>query len=184
MRSIIFVSVLIFQTVLINATVSKIVIEERIIVADGYSFGNSGQYEKIRGKIYYEIDPANAANLKIVDLQFAKRNIRGMVEFSGDFLLLKPLDMSKTNGRLLYGVNNRGNLIILRNINDAIGSNNPDKKEHFGNGFLMREGYCVLWSGWNWDVVEGYDKMQFDIPVAEDEENRFRQKTIAEIVNN
>jgi len=183
MRTIILILLLLSQAIIINAKVSKIIIKERVIVADGYSFGEVGQYEKIRGTIFYEIDPSNMSNAKIIDLQFAKRNDHGMIEFSGDFLLLKPIDMSKSNGKLLYGVNNRGNLYILRNLNDAYGSNNPQKEEHFGNGFLMREGYCLLWSGWNWDVVEGSDKMQFDVPVAEDNGNMFRQKTIAEIVN-
>lgn len=184
MRTIILTLLFISQAIIINAEVSKIIIKERVIVADGKSFGVVGQYEKISGTIYYEIDPSNMANTKIIDLQFAKRNDRGMIEFSGDFILLKPIDISKSNGKLLYGVNNRGRLFILRDLNNGTNNNNPHKEEHFGNGFLMHEGYSVLWSGWNWDVVEGSDRMQFDIPVADDNGNTFRQKSIAEMVNN
>jgi hypothetical protein len=175
--------VLLFQAIALNARVSRIVIDERSIVADSNSFGTTGPYEKIRGKIYYEIDPSHPANSLIIDLQYSKPNSLGLVEFSGDFILLKPVDMSKANHKLLYGVNNRGNLLILRSLNDADGSNNPQELEHFGNGFLMREGYCVLWSGWNWDVTEGNDRMQFNASVAENDSNMFRQKIVAEIVN-
>ena len=175
MRTIILTLLFISQAIIINAEVSKIIIKERVIVADGKSFGVVGQYEKTSGTIFYEIDPSNMANAKIIDLQFAKRNDRGMIEFSGDFIMLKPIDMSKSNGKLLYGVNNRGRLFILRDLNNGTNNNNPQKEEHFGNGFLMREGYSVFWSGWNWDVVEGSDRMQFDIPVAEDNGNTFRQ---------
>ena len=163
--------------------VSRIIIKERVIIADGYSFGKVGQYEKISGTIFYEIDPSNPANYVIVDLRLAPVNDRGMVECSGDFILIKPIDMTKGNGRLLYDVNNRGNLYMLRNLNDAVGSNNPVKKEHFGNGFLMKEGYTLLWTGWNWDVVDSPRLLQFHVPVATDNGKTIRQKTIAEIVN-
>lgn len=167
----------------VNAEVSKMVIKERVVVADGFSFGNIGQYEKIVGVIYYEVDPNNPANSHIVDINLAPRNSRGMVECHGDFILIKPVDLSKGNGRLLYDVNNRGNIYILRNINGAAGSNNPISKEHFGNGFLMREGYTILLSGWNWDVVENERLLQFDVPVATDNGKTIRQKSVAEIVN-
>ncbi|MEE4116042.1 MAG: alpha/beta hydrolase domain-containing protein [Marinilabiliaceae bacterium] len=163
--------------------VSRIEIKERVVIADAYSFGKVGQYEKISGTIYYEIDPSNPANALIVDLKLAPVNERGMVECSGDFILIKPLNMSKGNGRLLYDVNNRGNLYMLRNLNDAAGSNNPVDREHFGNGFLMREGYTLLWTGWNWDVVDSPRLLQFDVPVATDNGKIIRQKTMAEIVN-
>lgn len=174
---------LIFQIFSARAEVWKMLILEREIIADGHVFGDVGQYEKIRGKIYYQIDPANPANSRIVDLEYAPVNSMGMVEFSGDFLLIIPVDMTKANGRLLYDVNNRGNLYMLRNINDAMGSNNPSDPEHFGNGFLMRQGYSLLWSGWNWDVVEAGDLLQFEVPYAKTDSQVISQKTIAEMVN-
>ncbi len=92
--------------------------------------------------------------------------------------------MTKGNGRLLYGVNNRGNLVMLRNLNDAMGSNDPQTIEHFGNGFLMRQGYTLLWSGWNWDVIESnHHLLQFMVPCAMENGHSIVQKTIAEIVN-
>ena len=43
-----------------------------------------------------------------MDIQFAPRNARGMVEYSATFALSKPIDMSKSNGVLYYTVSNRG----------------------------------------------------------------------------
>ena len=45
--------------------------------------------------------------------------------FAGDFILLKPVDLSNGNHRLLYDVNNRGNLLMLSYYNNAAGSNRP-----------------------------------------------------------
>ena len=80
-----------------EAKVVRVEVEERVLLANGHFFGNVGQYEKIRGTIHYEVDPENPASAAIVDLEFAPKNVRGMVEFSGDFMLLIPLDMSKAN---------------------------------------------------------------------------------------
>jgi hypothetical protein len=39
--------------------------------------------------------------------------------------------------------------------------------DHAGNGFLMREGYSVLWTGWNGDVVDdGTDRLLAGLPIA------------------
>ena len=42
-------------------------------------------------------------------------NARGMVEYSADFLMLKPKDMSKANGVLRYDAPNRGNILTMLN---------------------------------------------------------------------
>jgi len=61
-----------------------------------------------------------------------------------------------------------------------MGSNDPQKKEHFGNGFLMRQGYCLLWTGWNWDVVKSrHHLLQFNVPVAMDKGKIIRRKIAA-----
>jgi hypothetical protein len=164
----------------VQARVSRIEIAERSDFAGGMEFGTVGKYEKIRGRLYYAVDPDNKYNRQIVDLQLAKsgqlrrdasqvrttttpryveeivgedaRNANGEVEFWGDFLLLMPKDPSKGNHRLLYDVNNRGNLRALEYYNDAPSTNDPTTAAHAGNGWLMRQGYSVLWTGWNWDV--------------------------------
>jgi len=167
----------------VEAKVVRVVVEEHIVMANGHVFGSAGQYEKIRGTIYYEVDPEVKANAAIVDLEFAPRNARGMVEFSGDFMLIKPVDMNKANGRLLYEVNNRGRIFTFPSLNGGQLSNNPETLEQCGDGFFMHQGYTFLFSGWNWDVTEGGDRFQFEVPYAMNGAQTIRQKIAAEIVN-
>ena len=47
-------------------------------------------------------DPCNARN---VDLTKAARNSKGEVEISGEFLLLKPVDLRKDKHRQIYKAN-------------------------------------------------------------------------------
>src|SRR4051812_36900104 len=42
-------------------------------------------YERISGKFYGELDPADAKNAIITDLKLAPRNARGKVEYIGTF---------------------------------------------------------------------------------------------------
>ena len=167
-----------------EAKVVRVVVKEHVVIANGHVFGSAGQYEKIRGVIYYEVDPENQANGAIVDLEFALGNARGMVEFSGDFMLIKPVDMNKANGRLLYEVNNRGRIFTFPSLNGGQLSNNPETLEQFGDGFFMHQGYTFLFSGWNWDVTEGGDRFQFEVPYAKYGAQTIRQKIAAEIINN
>jgi hypothetical protein len=153
---------LLVPAVTAQALVTRVEIIERVPYAGGMSFGAVGPYEQIRGRLHYEVDPGNPVNSPIVDLKFAPRNAAGKVEFAGDFHLLKPLDLSRGNHRLLYDVNNRGNLVMLGYYNNSPAPTEP------GNGFLMRQGYSLLWSAWNWDVVPGGGRMRIDLPIAND----------------
>src|SRR6185295_9679939 len=66
-------------------------------------------YERVSGKFYGELDPADPKNALITDIRFATRNARGMVEYVGTFSLMRPTDLSKASGVLIYSVVNRGN---------------------------------------------------------------------------
>jgi len=165
------------------AEVERIEVTSRETFAGGMAFGDTGAYEKIRGTLFYAVDPVNPANAAIVDLELASRGADGRVHFQGDFLLLKPVDLARGNGRLLYDVNNRGNLYILRHINEGARTNDPSTSEDAGNGFLMKEGYSLLWSAWNWDVVSGDNRLQIELPIATEGGKPIRQRIAAEIVN-
>jgi len=121
---------LILIAVTAAAEVERIEITSRMVFAEGMEFGETGAYERLTGRLFYAVDPSNPANARIVDLGLAPRGQDGKVRFQGDFLLIKPIDLAQGNGRLLYDVNNRGNLYMLRHINDAIGSNDPSLPEH------------------------------------------------------
>ena len=94
-----------------RAKVTRIVIDKAKSESPTYggkSFGKAGQYEKIVGRAYGELDPKDPHNAIIQDIQLAPRNARGMVEYVATFTLLKPVDMSKASNVLLYEVVNRG----------------------------------------------------------------------------
>jgi hypothetical protein len=156
------------RTVPVAAEVERIEIVERELLAGGRSFGPTGSYEKIKGRLHFAIDPEHAANARIVDLQLAPRDARGRVTFAGDFILLRPTNPSRGNHRLLYEVNNRGNLGMLAFFNKAAWSNDPIDVFDAGDGFLMERGYTLLWSAWNWDVLPGNGRLQIELPIATD----------------
>ncbi len=133
--------------------------------AGGHVFGRSGPYEILQGKFHLEVDPAHPANQRVMDLKLAPVNKENRVEFSTEFFLLKPADPLRGNRRLFYGVNNRGNKLALGAFNNR-GGNNPSSQQDAGNGFFMRQGYSVLWCGWNGDVLPGEGRLQIDLPVA------------------
>ena len=65
-------------------------------------------YERMSGKFYGELDPADPKNALITDIQLAPRNARGKVEYVGTFSLMKPVDMSQGERRAdLFGRQSR-----------------------------------------------------------------------------
>lgn len=134
---------------------------------EGTSFGGVGQYEKLRGRAFGEVDPSDPRNAIITDIEFAPRNARGMVEYSMDVLILRPVDLSLGNGQVLYHINNRGNLGFLASLNDGGGGNNPTTAADAGNGFLMRYGYTIVSSGWDGGVAPSAAlPLTITVPVA------------------
>ena len=159
-------------------------IQRRVGYADGYVFGRVGAYERLVGTVRFALDPQDAGNANLVDLELAPRNSRGLVEFSGDLDILKPVDLVQGNRRLLYDVNNRGNKTALRAMNDAAADNDPTSVESAGNGYLMRQGYTVVWHGWQGDLVPGEGLLTAQLPEAMQDGRRLRgtvrQEFIAE----
>lgn len=143
-------------------------IQERGHFAGGYEFGEVGAYERIRGRLHCEVDPRDPANSPITDIGLAPTNAAGKVEYWTDFFLLKPIDMRRGSGRMLYDVNNRGNKLALWTFNGGDRGNEPNTLAEAGNGFLMRRGYSVLWCGWGGDVPEGDGRMLIGLPVAKE----------------
>ncbi len=150
-----------------EARVDGVEILERQAFADGTRFGDAGPYEKLHGRVRFALDPIAAANAPIADLALAPRDARGLVTFSADFLMLRPAT-GGGNGTLLYEVNNRGNIGILGQLDDAPPSNDPATAADAGNGFLFRQGFTLLWSAWAADVATRPDerRMVLHPPVA------------------
>ena len=146
--------------------IKRIVIKRRQPFAKGYEFPITGAYEKLVGKIYGEVDPKNRLNKVIVNLEKAPRNRRGRVEYWSDFCILKPVDMARGNGKIFYDAPNRGSKRIVSFLNDAPASNDPSSLEDAGNGFLMREGYTIVWCGWQGDLLPQENWLVMGVPVA------------------
>jgi hypothetical protein len=135
------------------AEVTGVTITSRSVVAGGQAFGTTGAYEKIVARIDFALDPAHPRNKAIVDLDLAPRGPDKRVHFSADLFVLQPVDRAKGNGALLFEISNRGNKGMLGMFNRARGSSNPEAAADFGDGYLMKEGYTLVWVGWQFDVA-------------------------------
>ncbi|MEA2907163.1 MAG: hypothetical protein QOI12_4550 [Alphaproteobacteria bacterium] len=157
---------LIAMTAAADARVTRLEISRQEPFAAGQAFGNSGAYEKIAGRFHGELDPAHPLNAAIVDLDKAPRNAKGMVEYSADFYILKPVDLTKGNGAIFYEANNRGNKASLGRFNNAPRGNDPSTAADAGNGFLMRQGFTLVWNGWMPGLPAENNVMRIEIPSA------------------
>jgi hypothetical protein len=153
------------------------VTERESPVFGGTEFDAVGAYERLHGTVFGELDPTHPLNASIVNLDRAARNAHGNVEYRSDFRILKPLDLDRGNGCLVYDVPNRGNQPIMPRLNGAPDGGHP---QHAGNGFLMRRGFTVVWSGWQGDVPPGNDRLTARFPIIPGITGMVREEFIAE----
>ena len=154
-----------------NASITRIQItSEESPTFGGYSWPGVGQYEKIVGKAFGEVDPSDPKNAVIVDLALAPRNVRGHVEYSFDFYILKPIDLSKGAHKVMYEPPNRGGKTWSA-FARVPGGNDPGSITDptvLASSFLMPRGYTMVWSGW--DKSAGTSTANFNatitLPVA------------------
>jgi len=111
--------------------------------------------------VYFSLAVVNRHNRGIVDLANAVNLRDGAVEFSADFMALRPVDAHKGNGSMILEVPNRGRsrIVALVNGGDWNAANNA------GDAWLFRNGYTVVALGWQWDAA-GADALRFFAPVA------------------
>jgi hypothetical protein len=153
----------------VRAELVALEITKREPFAAGQAFGDVGPYEQITGIARFAIDPKNERNRVIVDLDLAPRNKDGKVEFAADVVILTPKDPAKGNGAVLYDVNNRGNKLALGMFNRAAGGAAPDAKNPAGDGFLMKRGFTVVWSGWIGELLPGNGRLLLQAPQARED---------------
>jgi hypothetical protein len=132
----------------------------------GESFGAIGAYEKVTARATIGVDPADPRNAGIVDLALAPRGASGLVEATSEVEILRPVDGAKANGSLLYEAVNRGRKLGVGLFDDAPQSNALGAAADAGNGFLMRQGYTIVWSGWQGDVPAGEGRLTVAVPVV------------------
>ena len=112
----------------VGGGVQRIEVTEREkSVFGGTEFGTVGTYERLHGTVFGELDPTHPLNAGIVNLDKAARNPRGHVEYHSDFRILKPLDLDRGNGCLVYDVPNRGNQPLMARLNGAPDGRHPQQ---------------------------------------------------------
>lgn len=134
------------------------------------SFGAAGAYEKISGTFTGEVDPKDAHNVIIQDLSLAPLNSNGKVEYTSDFVLFKPKDMTKASGVLRYDAPNRGNIVAL-------------------DPYFASRGYVFLTAAWQGDVPAAPGKLTLQVPVAKNPDGSsitgtYRAELLPTVANN
>lgn len=148
------------------AEVSRVEITTRRDAAGGKSFGAAGPYELLAGRVHFAVDPADARNRLVVDLDKAPRNAAGRVELSADLSILKPKDPARGSGVAFIDIVNRGRRTVLTSFNRATAGNDLSTDAEFGDGLLMRQGFTIVWIGWEFDVPKRDGLTRIDVPSA------------------
>jgi Alpha/beta hydrolase domain len=121
--------------------------------APGTQFGMAGEYERVKGSFKGELDPKDARNRVIVNIDKAPLNAAGRAEYEADFFMLRPKDPARANGKIIYDVTNRGRLNFHSRFTEAkTRTNDPRTAEDVGDGLFFRQGYTFVWSGWDPDA--------------------------------
>lgn len=123
----------------------------RVEIAQRTDIEGSG-YERIVGTVYFKVDPKAPPNRVIVDLDKAPRGADGRVEFSADLYVLRPKERAQSNGVAIVEVANRGNKFAHRGFNGGTGGNDPKTRAELGDGLLTKQGFTMVWVGWEFDV--------------------------------
>jgi hypothetical protein len=114
------------------------------------SFGSVGQYQEVDGVATGALDPRDPLNAIITDLDLAPQ-VNGVIPYSLTFSILMPVDLSNSNRTLLYDIVNRGNKVITGWNSVLPASPTPPA---YGDGFLENEGFIIVWSGWESDLIQ------------------------------
>jgi len=133
-----------------DARTTKIQILTRATAFGGYSFPGVGQYEVITGIATGEVNPNNPKNAVITDIKFAPRLSNGNVQYQHNFYILKPIDLSKGNHKMMYEPPNRGRKTYQELNRTPDGGNDPAALTEaafpgeVANSFLWSRGYTTV----------------------------------------
>jgi hypothetical protein len=147
----------------LSARVTRVEIASRDDVLRGQAFGNAGAYERITGRVYFSVAVENPHNRRIVDIGGAVNLKDGEVEFSADFIAVRPKEPQKGNGSLLLEIPNRGRSRII----SLVDGGNWDPASDAGDGWLLQNGFTIVSLGWQWDAY-GPGALRLYAPVAKE----------------
>ncbi len=139
-----------------TAAVRHVDVTARGDLLGGKRFGTVGSYEKIIARVHFALDPANAHNRVIVDLDRAPRN-KGRVELWADVVVLRPKERGRGNGALLVDLPNRGGPLSWRGT---------IANESEIDTWYLHQGYTLASIGWQFDVRDAPDRLRLAAPVA------------------
>jgi hypothetical protein len=123
-----------------------------------YGTFRPGDYVLLKGRVHGELAPTEA----IPDLDKARRNDRGKVQYASDIMLLIPADPSKGNGTLLVDVPNRGRVYGVALYNGPHGEPFNSGNIQQGTGFLEDRGFAL--AEVQWELGKGADLPSFTGP--------------------
>jgi hypothetical protein len=147
-----------------NARVIRAEIATRADIANGREFAAAGAYERITGRVYFSVIAADPHNTRIVDIANAVNLKNGEVEFSSDFIAVRPKDAAKSNGTMILENPNRG----YGRIASLVDGGSPDLTKDVGDAWLLRHGYTIVTLGWQWDAP-GDDALRLYAPIAKED---------------
>lgn len=135
-------------------------------------------YERIDGVATGSLDPSHTGNRGIALLDRAPADAGGRVSYRSDFVLLRPVDPAKGNGRLLYEVNNRGRIMLFANLCAGAMGNQPATEADLGNALPLRMGFSLLWTGWDPGAPKATG-LSLDVPVIEGVTQPIREEFVS-----
>jgi len=153
-------------TIPAHAELTRIQIKSQKDVLGGKAWGATGAYEELIGTAYFTVDPKAAANRNIPNIDKAPRNAKGLIEFSSDIYIDRPKDASKGNGVAFFEASNRGHRSLSTTFSQPFrGKQSPDEAQ-YGDGTLFKEGFTLVWVGWQNSVDREPGLVGVDLPIA------------------
>ena len=114
---------------------------------DGQNFGDVGQYERLRGVAYGEVDPSDVRHREIVNITKAPLNARGRVEYSTTVEIYRPIDLERWNKAIYHIVPNRGGASA-------------------GDAVFREMGFAIVLVGWQGDLTATDTNIVPFLPIA------------------
>ncbi|WP_158883763.1 alpha/beta hydrolase domain-containing protein [Rhodanobacter sp. L36] len=157
----------VFISLVAHAEVVSVDVTSRQPWVGGQKFGQIGAYEVLRGTVHYAIDPRSVSARDIADIRYAPRNASGLVEYSGPFVIIRPVDAARGNHATLLEAANRGRTEmdgVFFETEDGLDLMSPDKVEKLTDPTFFKLGYSLAWVGWQARL--GSDEFGLRVPVA------------------
>ena len=149
-----------------HAELTGIEIKSTKDVLGGKAWGNTGAYEELIGTAHFTVDPKAAANKNIPNIDKAPRNAKGMVEFSSDIYIDRPKDAARGNGVAFFEASNRGHRSLATTFSQPFRARTTPDEAQYGDGTLFKEGFTLVWVGWQNSVDREPGLVGIDLPIA------------------